>query len=262
VQTNEVLQESTVAEEQQSDIVSDVEVLPEKVPFFEDSVALQDALDLWSSELPIRSTASVVIADTDGTLIASRNKDESYFAASIYKMFVAYAGYQQIDIGIVDPGELYLGSITRAECLDLMIRESDSPCAEKLWNELGKQELTNQLISYGITNTSMVNITTTANDSAIMLGRIVRGQGLELPSKTALLESMREQIYTEALRSGFSDAVTVYSKVGFNGQDEYHDLGIIELTDGRQVILSVMTDNVGTSRIADLATKIELLIQK
>ena len=236
--------------------------IPAEKPFFADITAVQQEIDNWAASLPQGSSASVVVADTDGTVLAEYNKDESYFAASIYKLYVAYAGYQQVDATVVEPEELYVNGNTRIECLDLMIRDSDSPCAEKLWNELGKQELTDQLIGYGIKDSSMTNITTTASDAAIMLGRIVRGQGLELPSKTAFLESMKEQIYTRALRTGFSDAVTVYSKVGFRDLDEYHDVGIIELANGRQAILSVMTNNVGTSRIADLASSLELLIEK
>jgi beta-lactamase class A len=220
-------------------------------------VALQDAVDTWVASLPAGSSASIVVTDSSGNSLASSSPDRIFFAASIYKLYVAYAGYQQVDQGLVDGRELYVDGNTRVECLDLMIRESDNPCAEKLWEELGKQLLTSQLKTYGIVNTSMVLTNTTAADVASMLGRIAHGEGLSAKSQSIYLESMKTQIYRDGLNAGFSDAVTVYNKVGFNEGVEYHDAAIIKLSDGRQAIISVMTENVGTTRIAELARAIE-----
>lgn len=230
-----------------------------------DAVAMQLALDNWVAGQS--GIASVVIADPQaanypaaGSLLAAHNIDEQYFTASIYKLFVAYEGYRAVDAGELDPTQAYLGDATLATCLDLMIRESDSPCAEKLWNQLGKQQLTDRLAEYGLTSTDLVGLQTTASDVAIILQKIALGEGLSTESQQALLESMQNQIYRDALNKGFSQDVTVYNKIGFNGVAEYHDTAIIQLPDGRQIIFVVLTDGVGTSQIANLARAIEQIL--
>ncbi len=221
-----------------------------------DSVAIQNVLDTWASSL--RGTASVVVKDTSGNVLAEHNPDQVYFAASIYKLYTAYFGYQQLDAGAIDPNEIYINGHTRAECLDLMIRESDSPCAEKLWAELGKQNLTDQLVEMGIDNTSMTAISTTSADASKMLVLIATGKGLSDESQAAYLSSMKEQdaLYRRGLPSGFSN-VAVYNKVGWNEQKEWHDTAIVELSDGRKLIVSVFTENAGSANVARLGTAIQ-----
>jgi beta-lactamase class A len=216
----------------------------------------QEIIDDWVNSAG--GNSSVVVADSEGEVLASVKPDQIYFAASIYKLYVAYAGYQQVDNGEVDPDENYLNGNTRSECLDLMIRDSDSPCAEKLWNELGKETLTAELETYGIENTSMSAVTTSASDAAILLTRIARGEGLSESSRAAYLDSMKEQdeLYRRGLPSGF-DSLTVYNKVGWNELVEWHDTAIIDIPDGRQVIVSVCTENVGYRKIAELGKSLE-----
>jgi len=222
-----------------------------------DGIALQGALDTWSAGLGADSRASVVLMNIEGDTVASYAPYEEYFTASIYKLFVAYEGYRAVDAGEFDATEVYLNGKTRAECLDLMIRESDSPCAEKLWAELGKENITEIIKSYGIDDTSLVGLSTTAHDSALMTARIARGEGLSDSSQAAILESMKTQVFRDALNIGFSSEVTVYNKIGFNAQLEYHDVALVRLADGRELIVSVLTSGVGTKNIASLATLLE-----
>ena len=85
----------------------------------------------------------------------------------------------------------------------------------------------------------------------------MNGDGLSEDSQSVFFESMRTQIYRDALNAGFSDQVTVYNKIGFRGQNEYHDTAFIELESGERFVVSVLTDGVGTRAIADLATQLE-----
>ena len=164
--------------------------------------------------------------------------------------------------GTVNPDEQYQGGRTRLECLDAMIRDSDSPCGEKLWEELGRQDLTDTLVTYGILNTSMTALSTTAEDAGMMLSRIVKGDGLSESSRQLYLSSMETQdaLYRRGFPSGFTNDVTVYDKVGWNEQQEWHDVGIIKTADGRKLIYAVMTENVGSTQIAELAKKIEAIL--
>lgn len=250
LQSVETLQDDNDEEPEEEMLPGPDEVEP---PF--DAIALQQVVDTWAGS--VRGQVSVVVSDVDGNVLASVQPDRDYFAASIYKLYAAYAGYQQLDAGEVDPDEQYINGHTRQECIDLMIRESDSPCAEKLWVEIGKSELDQQMAAYGLVDTDMVNIRTSAADAARMLSRIARSEGLTARSQQLFLESMRTQVYRDALNRGFSDSVTVYNKIGFNELDEYHDVAIIQLEDGRQLVVSVLTSRVGTRNIARLAIELE-----
>jgi beta-lactamase class A len=251
-QTNNVSKQTELNNDQEE--VSEEKTKPEF-----SAEALQQTVDTWVSSLGSGDIASVVVADSQGNILAEVNSDQEYFTASLYKLFVAYEGYRQFDSGEVDSSEVFLDGQTRAECIDKMIRSSDSPCAETLWQELGKEELTATMKTYDINNTSLVGLSTTAADTANMLARIARGEGLEKTSQTAYLSSMKTQdsLYRRGLPSGFSANVTVYNKVGWNEQVEWHDASIIEFEDGRQLIVAVLTENVGTAQISKLGTLIE-----
>src|SRR3972149_6859816 len=72
----------------------------------------------------------------------------------------------------------YLSGYSRGKCLDAMIRDSYSPCGEKMWSELGKQQLTEKLKTYGLSNTSMTGLYTSAEDAAIILQRLFERRDL------------------------------------------------------------------------------------
>lgn len=217
-------------------------------------IDVQPIIDTWIAKQS--GSASIVVYDLQNNqIIGEHNKSEVYFAASLYKLYVAYEGYLAEQRGDYQFDEPYLGSLTRGECIDLMIRESDSPCAEKLWVELGKSELTEKLRSYGINNTSMNNITTTAEDANLQLIRLWQHSEISEGSKASMLKSMANQIYRDALAKSFA-GVTFYDKVGFRDYDEYHDAGIVELPDGRAYVVSLLTDGVGSVAMADLGAQI------
>lgn len=256
----EQVQEIVVQEPEVQEQVIEQEPEPEpkeEVQF--DKVAIQKALDSWVAS--ISGEAGVSIMDSDGEVLAESSSDRVFFAASIYKLYVAYAGYLQIDKGQADPDELYISGSTREQCLDKMIRESDSPCAEKMWVEIGKQTIDNGLVDLGIKNTSMFNITTTAEDAAKQLTIILNSDELSEDSREKILKSMKEQIYRDAFNKSFNDDELVYNKIGFREKVEYHDVAIIELADGRKFILSAMSESVGTSSLVELGNLIQLAIK-
>jgi beta-lactamase class A len=229
-----------------------------------DATALQSAVDSWFTTAGGGSASVVIVDPKDGSVLASLNPDAQYFTASLYKLYVAYEGYKQVDVAAVDPSESYQEGRSRAECLDLMIRESDSPCGEKMWAEIGKQNLTQILKGYGLQNTDMTALRTTAADTARMLRRISTSEGLSEASQTAYLDSMKTQqtLYRRGLPSGFSSEVVVYNKVGWNEQQEYHDAAIVELPDGRRVVIAMLTSGVGTRNISGLAQALEPILTK
>lgn len=221
---------------------------------------LQPVVDQWVATHP--GTYAVKITDTSGQSLAEIKGNQPFFTASIYKLYVAYIGYQAVDRGTYQLSDPYLSGYTRGKCLDAMIRDSYSPCGEKMWAELGKDNLTQKLKSYGLTGTSMTGLQTTANDAAIILANIATGKDLSPASQAAYLDSMKTQDdkYRRGLPSGIKDA-TVYNKVGWNLDQEWHDTAIVELPNGQKIIVSVFTDGVGFSNVAGLGTALQKALQ-
>ena len=225
--------------------------VPSQIKQF-DSEQLQQSIKKWAIANP--GSYSVVVGEVDGKVLASFNEDQSYFMASIYKLYLAYMGYQKIDDGTWSSEQPYLDGKTRGQCLDAMIRTSDNPCGEKMLTEI-RREYQQNLKKIGINKTSINTFMTNVGDVNKILVLINKGEGLSPKSQSKLMDSMVGQKFRNGLPVGFKDS-RVYDKVGFRGQQEYHDAGIIELPDGRKVLVSIMSDGAGVQRLASLAQTI------
>ena len=228
----------------------------------EKPINLQPIIDAWVAQQS--GTSSVVVYDLQtNNYIATYKPDEQYFTASIYKIYVAYLGYLAIQSGKYDANEPYLTGYTRKECLDAMIRDSYSPCGEKMWNELGKETITNTLKTYGLSNTSMTGLFTSAKDTALLLQRLYAKKQLNTEYTQAFLDSMLNQDakYRRGLPSGFTGA-KVYNKVGWNENIEWHDAAIVTLPNDKSYVVVVLSKNVGYKNAAVLAQKISAALPR
>lgn len=217
-------------------------------------VDLQPVVDQWvarqSAEYGI-----VVYDPANVQVIAAHNPDEKYFAASLYKIFVAYLALVDFQNGAQNPEEILTGGFTRKQCVDKMIRESHSPCGEAMMASMGQEALRKRVVDMGIKNTVFAGITTTARDTALILQYIVEGRDLT-PENTAFLrDAMRvqDQKFRNGLAKGAPEA-TWETKVGWNEQQNYHDIGIMTLPGGRQYVVAILSKGQGKSApIADFA---------
>ncbi len=223
-------------------------------------IDLQPVIDSFTSRNP--GNYGIEIIDTNGNKLAEENPDKQFFTASIYKLFVAYVGYQRIDDKTFSKDDSYLTGYTRGQCLDAMIRDSYSPCAEKMWNELGKDKLTSIMQDYGLKNTSLTGLNTSASDTAIILRKIANGEGLSAESQQAFLSSMDEQEakYRRGLPAGFSK-LKVYNKVGWDEDRLWHDASIVQLENGQKIIVCVFTTGLNSSIVAKLGGEIEKTLE-
>ena len=244
---------STASSKSSSSAGSNQQVKSQNLPVID----AQPTVDAWAAKQS--GTTSVVVYDlANNKAVASLNPDTQYFTASIYKLYVAYYGYQKIADGTYSLNDPYLSGYSRGDCLDTMIRDSYSPCGEKMWAELGKDKLTNLLRTYGIKNTSMSGLTTTAQDSATLLERLWNQKDLSESPTGLFLDSMKTQPakFRRGLPSGFTKS-TVYNKVGWNENIEWHDTAIVTLPNERSYVITVFTKNVGYSQIAQLGAALE-----
>lgn len=221
---------------------------------------LQPVVDKWVGSH--NGSYSIVILDENGKTIAEHDPNEQMFTASLYKIYVAYVGYQKIADGTYSADQPYLSGYTRGECLDAMIRSSYSPCGEKMWAELGKESVTAKLKTYGATGTSMTGLVTTAHDSALVLQRLLAQKDLKDPYAAQYLDSMKTQDakFRRGLPSGFSNS-TVYNKVGWNEDVEWHDAAIVKTNNGKTIVAAVLSKNAGYANIANLGSTLEKALQ-
>lgn len=220
-------------------------------------VDLQPTVDAWvAGKSP---TYGIVVYDpANQKTIAVHNPDQKFFAASLYKIFVAYLALVDFQNGSQDPQEILTGGFTRKECVDKMIRDSNSPCGEAMMASMGQAALKQRVSDMGISNTVFAGITTTAQDSALILQYIVDGRDLNDENTAFLKDAMRvqEQRFRNGLAKGAPEAVWE-TKVGWNEQYNYHDIGIMTLPGGRQYVVAILSYNNGSSApIADFASTI------
>jgi hypothetical protein len=192
---------------------------------------------------------SIVVYDTQSkNIIASNNPDEVLFAASLYKIFVAYSALEDFQTGKQNPDEILVNGNSRKTCVDLMIRESNSPCGEAMMASIGPNELKARMEQKGIKDTYFTGIRTTATDTAEILKLILAGDDLNETSTAFLRDAMRFQdaMYKKGLQGGAPEGIWD-TKVGWNEDQNYHDIGILTMPDGRVFVVSILSQGQGSS---------------
>lgn len=212
---------------------------------------LQPELDAWLKRNP--GTYSVVMRDMkNNQIVAKSNEDKTYFMASLYKLYVAYLALLDAQNGVRSLSEPFLSGWSRQKCIDQMIRTSNSPCGEKYMAEQGRQKIEDRISGFGLKDTDYGAFVTSARDIDILLKRFYQDQDLDGKHQKILLDALKGNIYDETIKAGAPSGAVVANKVGFRERVEYHDVGIIYLPDGRAFGLSILTQNAGSKRIADL----------
>lgn len=222
-----------------------------------ESINLQSTIDEWIQKYP--ASYSISIYDLqNGSVLGSNNPDEKIFAASLYKIYVAYLSLLDFQTGAQKPDDILIAGQTKRECVDKMIRNSDSPCGEAMMAEIGQSVLNERVSNMGMNGTIFNGIQTTAADSALILRYISEGRDLNKENSEFLLDSMltQEAKFKRGLQTGAPDAQW-QTKVGWNEDMNYHDIGIMTLDDGRKFAIAILGKGSGSPEpIADFANTI------
>lgn len=221
------------------------------------AIDLQPTVDAWIAKQS--ADYHIVVYDAQAKkAIASNLPDESLFAASLYKIYVAYLALQDIQDGSMKADEVISDSFTRKECIDKMIRESYSPCGEAMMADMGPATLNKRVKELGMTGTTFNGIATSAHDSALILQYIDQGKDLNATNTAFLRDAMLTQpaMYKRGLQLGAPDAKWE-TKVGWNEDQNYHDIGIMTLPDKRVFYVAILSQGNGSSKpVADFAKTI------
>lgn len=231
-------------------------------------VNFQPIIDEWVAAQTGES--SVIVYDAKNQqMLAEHNSNEIYNAASLYKLFVVYEGYRNLERGQWQPESLTNTGYTVLDCLDLAIRESNSECAEELLKDIGIAALQQTITTdFDASNTNLSNITSTPRDilqimKAFYAHPDISNNTYIAKAKDSFL-NQPPTIYDwrQGLPSGFKTA-KVYDKVGWDYNpagywNVYHDAAIVDFPEqNQQYIIIVMTSRVPFENIRDLGANIE-----
>lgn len=244
---------------------------PEDKPLKE--VDFQSVVDQWVGT--VGGDKSILVYDLDlDKISAEYNVKEDFSTASLYKLFVVYEGYSRIESGEWD-GAAKAGATgkTISKCLDLAIRESNSPCAETLWAMIGHDKL-DAIIEedWEITHSDISKLTSNVTDIMLILKRFYEHPDF---SGAELLDAMWDSFlnqpdttyeWRQGLPRGFEKA-SVYNKVGwaYNAEGKYwnlyHDAAIVKfpMEDGstRNYIVVIMTSKIDFKDIRKFGQMLE-----
>lgn len=244
-------------------------------------IDLQPTVNKWLSTLKYDEKVGLVIYDLNNSRVAaSYNENEVFPVASIYKMLFAYDGYRQIAIGSEDPNSIIVknsdkGQLTLSQCLDLIIRESYNGCADPMREDHIRTSRVNGLIrSLEMDSTSNLGLESTAADLTKLLRTYWRHSELPQSLWLQLSDSMLNQPpsstsehplydWRQGLPAGFSDAVQVYNKVGWENDGErwkiYADAAILDFVELKhEYTMAVLTSNFSDAKkISQLGQMVE-----
>ncbi len=243
--------------------------------------ALQDALEDAVDD--VGGGASVVVKRLTDGAFAAVNGEESWYAASLFKLAVLYAIERDVASGALHLDDrLYLtdehfaedlgtsgwlpfaddGSISLAQALDAMVTVSDNATAVALSQVVGNGLIDKRLADLGLAGTSVntSDLPTTAADMALLMESIVTGRGISPDTSSHARSLLLAQATREGIPSGVGGA-TVGNKTGTWG-GATHDVAFVDGPNGRY-ILAILTDGSWDwGRVSQLAEAVHEAISK
>ncbi|MBR3204770.1 serine hydrolase [Candidatus Saccharibacteria bacterium] len=259
------------------DVISDVE----KIDKEEDNgnqYNLQSVLRSWRTFGMNDFRQAVYIIDLDrNEVIGELDAQSKYSMESLYKLFVAYEGYKAVEVGSLDGKAESFEGKTVEECLDLMVRESNSGCAENILDKIGESNMDSIIASnWGLQNSSISDLSTTAEDMARAMQYIYKHKDISPENWKKLKDSMLNQTakiaddfckdgcsLRQGLPSGFTRGTKVYDKVGWKNNGSYwvyyNDAAILEFPEqNRHFAMVVLTEkHPDTKKISNLGSLVE-----
>lgn len=227
-------------------------------------IGLQNTVEKWAAG----TTGQVAVEVYDlnyGRVAASYRANAVMSPKSLYKLFYVYDGYARISSGADDASQPYLGQTTLGHCLDIMIRNSDNPCAEAMLDDTARAGRVGELVrNFGLAQTKSNGLSTSAHDISLLLQRYWAHAGWSSTAWSSFLNSALNQpaYLRKGLPSGFQTA-TVYNKAGFGpnaGGYVYNDAAIVEFAGGRRYIVVVMTAGASQASLVKLGAALEYAV--
>lgn len=228
-----------------------------------DQTKLTNFLNSWAAAHSDHNW-SVAVQSLDGPSFSGGvNQNQVYRSASVYKLLLMYQLfnlYQPADLGAINVNVEGRGRVSLESCVNLMISQSDNPCGVAVGNLLGWSKSTAALRTLGLTHTNLNDAAgpaSTASDLNEYLVKLDKGELFNQADKSYILNLMSKQKYRTGIPAGCTSCI-VANKTGDLGTVR-HDVAIVSYSGGRYA-LSIFTNGASFGQIAELTSKIQMLI--
>ena len=166
------------------------------------SQSLQTALTDISNEFPVQLSYRIV--DLNNGEVFELNPQRQHVAASLYKLFVVYEIYKQIEAEEMSYDDIVpKADLPVSTCINRAIRVSDNACAKFLGEMYGWVELESTVKSLGYTSTRLNNYFpdgsydgdkyTTAHDVSKLLQNLSDSKGISNTSQYSFIGHLHGQ---------------------------------------------------------------------
>ncbi len=183
----------------------------------------------------------LVITDLRTGQSTSMNEHQVFISASLYKLFVAYSVYRQIDTGALSL-TTPVGNTTVAGCLDRMITVSDNACGVTLGNLVQWESQNTNLQAAGFKDTKLARSSderTSAADVANLFQQLYSGKLVSPSSNEHFLSLLKRQQIANRLPARLPAGTIIAHKTG-DLDGLVHDAGIV-YTPGGDYSLTVLS---------------------
>lgn len=193
-------------------------------------------------------TLGVVVWDLGTNVLVQTNAEQAFPMASVVKLAIAFAAYQN-----VDRGKLHLDARTR-ELIARTLIENDDAASETLARMLGGTDAVNAALRDANVDAVVIQRGPDSVGSpaaiALLLSEILRGSVLSPGSRTALLDQLAlVKAGATRLRAGLPVKIRLRHKTGTSSTsggviEATNDVGIATVN-GRDVIIVAMLQGAG-----------------
>ena len=207
----------------------------------------------------------VVVKNLVNGAVAEVNPHKRFETASLFKLWVMYEVYKQVELGLLDMDEELLvtpyyasfdagtlpvdicDTLTVREALWAMITYSDNTSGFLLRDKVGLGHIHRDLQALGLTESAFgyEDVTSTAADMATFLEMVVLGAAVSREASQEMLDLMLAQEVNDRLPALLPPGTEVAHKTG-DLPEVTHDVGIVYAPQPAYII-AVLSDRGGES---------------
>ncbi len=228
-----------------------------KVVNLPSSQEMQQTLNRWQAAYP-GTAHGVVVQELESPYgYASLNADKSFQLASIYKLYLSYYLYNQLENKLLNSTATLGADHPVNTCIQLMLVYSNNACGESIGYFIGWPKLSYWMNDRGYTETSLtLPFETTAKDTAKILENLQSGKLINSADTKEMLDYMRQQIYRNGVPAGVP-GIPVADRVGI-ARGYWNDAAIVYNKKGTYILVALTKDS-GPLPIKDLSSRINSL---
>lgn len=226
-----------------------------KAPIVKEDELLKFAINQKIASFPKSQNWSVYAYELDSDQTVRINQDQSYDAASLYKLFLLEALENKL------PYEkweyTYVGGKSLKSCAELMLQAADDPCGEELGKYLGWDYIDefNQKSGYG--KTSLAGLSgrqTSPADVGDLLISLKKGHSLSDNARRFVFDTLYQQTYSKGLAKGCGDCRVAGKSGELSGVS--HDAGVVT-HGGKSYVLVIMSDGGSFEQISEITKLVD-----